>query len=252
MSENKNKLCLHAGAALVERDVVNAVVTPEATVSEHKKWWQPVAHGAVIDAVETSILGSGLSIADRAFALTKDGSRLFGLITLGSDQPDYAVTIGLRNSHDKSFPVGLALGSRVFVCDNLAFSSDVNIASKHTRYIYERLPRLVADGVSQLVSHRQNQHRRIEAYKGLEIRGQAHLHDLVLRTYRAQAIPAQAIAKVVEEFEAPRHPEFIAPNGWSLFNAVTETLKEYGDLQKRTQRLHGVLDAEVGGKLLAV
>jgi hypothetical protein len=252
MSEIKNKLCLHAGAALVDRDAVNAVATPEPTISVKNRLWQPVAHGAVIDAVENSILGSGLSIADRAFALTKGGSRLFGLITLGSDQPDYAVTIGLRNSHDKTFPVGLALGSRVFVCDNLAFSSDVNIASKHTRYIYDRLPRLVADGVAQLVSHRANQHRRIEAYKDLEIRGQAHLHDLVLRAYRAQAIPAQAIPRVIEEFEEPRHPEFVAATGWSLFNAVTETLKDYGDLQRRTQRLHGVIDAEVGTKLLAV
>lgn len=247
-----NKLCLHAGAALVDRDAVNAVATPEPTVSEKNRLWQPVAHGAVIDAVEHSIVGSGLSIADRAFALTKDGARLFGLITLASDKPDYAVTIGLRNSHDKSFPVGLALGSRVFVCDNLAFSSDVNIASRHTRFIYDRLPRLVADGVAQLVAHRANQERRIECYKDLEIRGQAHLHDLVLRAYRAQAIPAQAIPKVIEEFESPRHPEFVAPTGWSLFNAATETLKEYGDLQKRTQRLHGIIDAEVFPQLLAV
>lgn len=252
MSENKNKLCLHAGAALVDREAVNAVVTPEATISEKNRLWQPVAHGAVIDAVETSILTGGLTIADRSFALTKDGARLFGLITLGSDRPDYAVTIGLRNSHDKKFPVGLALGSRVFVCDNLAFSSDVNIASKHTRRIYDRLPRLVADGVARLVSHRANQERRIEAYKELEIRGQAHLHDLVLRAYRAQAIPAQAIPKVIDEFESPRHPEFAPPTGWSLFNAFTETLKEYGELQRRTQRLHGVIDSEVGSKLLAV
>lgn len=252
MSENKNKLCLHAGAALVSREEVNAVATPTATLSVKNRLWQPVAHSAVIDAVENSIVGGGLSISDRSFALTKDGARLFGLITLGSDKPDYAVTIGLRNSHDKTFPVGLALGSRVFCCDNLAFSSDVNIASKHTRFIYDRLPRLVADGVAKLVSHRANQDRRIEEYKGLEIRGQSHLHDLVLRAYRAQAIPAQAITKVIEEFEEPRHPEFSDPTGWSLFNAVTEVLKEYGELQRRTQRLHGVIDAEVGAKLLAV
>ena len=249
MSENKNKLCLHAGAALVERDVVNAVATPQATKS-----WQPVAHGDVIDAVENSIAGTGLAITDRAFALTKDGARLFGLLTLdqGGGGGDYAVTIGVRNSHDQSFPVGLALGSRVFVCDNLAFSAEHVVKSKHTRFIYDRLSRLVADGVAGLVAHREAQDRRISCYKELEVRGQSHLHDVVLRAYRAQAIPAQAITRVIEEFETPRHPEFNDWTGWSLFNAFTETLKNFGDLQKRTQRLHGVLDAEVGGKLLAV
>lgn len=249
MAENKNKLCLHAGATLVDREVVNAVHTPEATPT-----WTPVSHAAIIDAVEGSLESSGLSIVDRAFALTKEGSRLFGLLTLGQDGGggDYAVTIGVRNSHDKSFPVGLALGSRVFVCDNLAFSSEVVIKSRHTRFIYDRLPRLVSEGVAGLVQHRQVQERRIEAYKQSEVASQAHLHDLVLRAYKAQAIPATAITKVIDEFEEPRHPEFRDWTLWSLFNGFTEVLKDFGDLQPRTQRLHGVFDAEVGPKLLAV
>ena len=250
MSNNNSKLCLHAGAELVDREAVNAVVTPQATET-----WTPVAHGLLVDSVENSLSGSGLAVVDRSFALTANGDRLFGLLTLGSEDGgggDYAFTIGIRNSHDKKFPVGLAAGSRVFVCDNLAFSSEVVIKSKHTRFIHDRLPRLVADGVAGLVQHRHVQARRIECYKELEVRGQSHLHDVVLRAYRAQAIPAQAITKVIDEFETPRHPEFQDWTGWSLFNAFTETLKEYGDLQKRTQRLHGVFDAEVGAKLLAV
>jgi hypothetical protein len=40
--------------------------------------------------------------------------------------------VGLRNSHDKSFPVGIAFGSRVFVCDNAAFIADHVIKRRHT------------------------------------------------------------------------------------------------------------------------
>jgi hypothetical protein len=57
---------------------------------------------------------------------------------------------------------------------------------------------------------------------------------------------------VLEEYEAPSHPEFETPTLWSYFNSVTEVLKKYGDLAYRTQRLHGVVDAEVGAKLLAL
>lgn len=252
MSENKSKLCLHAGAALVDREQVDAVVTPQPVKGAHK-WWVPVPHANVIDAVENSLSYSGLSVADRAFALTKDGARLFGLLTLQHDDGgDYAVTIGLRNSHDKSFPLGFALGSRVFCCDNLAFSSEVVVKSKHTRFINDRLPRLVSEGVAGLVAHRGAQDRRIQCYKEAEVDSQARLHDIVLRAYKAKAIPSRAITEVVDEFEEPRHAEFQDKTLWSLFNAFTEVLKNYGDLQPRTQRLHGLFDAEVGTKLLAV
>jgi hypothetical protein len=74
----------------------------------------------------------------------------------------------------------------------------------------------------------------------------------VLRSYRAGAIPARAISEVLDEYDSPRHPEFAEPTLWSYFNSVTEVLKQYGDLARRTQRLHGVVDAECGAKLLAV
>jgi hypothetical protein len=245
-----NKLCLHAGAETVCREQVDAVITPQSTST-----WTPVRHGDLVDAVVDSLSGTGLSVVEDHYALTRNGDRLFGLLTLGSGgnlTGDHAVTIGIRNSHDKSFQVGLAIGSRVFVCDNLAFSSEVVIKTKHTRFVNNRLPRLVADGVAKLVEHRHAQEKRIACYKESTVESQAHLHDLVLRAYRAKAIPARAIADVVAEFEEPRHPEFRDWTLWSLFNGFTEVLKSYGELQPRTQRLHGVFDAEVGPKLLAI
>jgi hypothetical protein len=187
--------------------------------------------------------------------LTKEGNRLFGLLTLsdpGASGGDHALTVGLRNSHDKSVPVGLSLGSRVFVCDNLSFSGEAVIKSKHTRFIKDRLPALVNGVIGRLISHRGDLERRINAYKETAVENPRHLHDIVLRAFKANAIPARAITEVVKEFEAPRHPEFRDWNLWSCFNSFTEVLKGYGDLVPRTQRLHGVFDAECGAKLLAV
>lgn len=239
-------MILHCGAATVDRDAVLAVQTPDAT-----RTWQPVPHDHLLRVVENHVERAGLTITDSSFALTKDGKRMFGCMTLGGGT-DYATVIGLRNSHDRSFPASMCLGSRVFVCDNLAFSSEVQIETKHTRWILNRLPRLVGDGVSQLIERRGNQDKRIEAYREAPVTGQAHLHDLTLRAYRANAIPARAIAEVLNEFDTPRHDEFKARTVWSFFNACTEVLKEYGDLTHRTKRLHTVVDAECGSTLLAV
>lgn len=239
-------MILHCGAEPVERDAIAGIETPEATAT-----WTPVPHERLVRMAEQHLVQCGATITDSTFAITKGGARMFGVITLGGGT-DYQTVVGIRNSHDQSFPVGLCLGSRVFVCDNLAFSAEVQIKTKHTRLVLDRLPRLVGEGISRLIEKRGNQDRRIEAYKQATVERDADLHDLVIRSYRAGAIPARAITEVIEEFETPRHEEFRPRTVWSYFNACTEILETYGDLTKRTQRLHTVVDAEVASNLLAV
>ena len=72
----------------------------------------------------------------------------FGLLEVANCQQteDYAYVLGLRNSHDKRFPAGLAVGASVFVCDNLSFSGEIKIGRKHTRHPE---PRPAADGVER-------------------------------------------------------------------------------------------------------
>lgn len=240
-------LILHCGAKAATREQVDSIVTPDSTDT-----WCPIGHGEMADAVTASLAGTGLEPRSEDYGLTHDGKRLFGLYTLAGDHPDYALTVGFRNSHDKSFAASVCCGSRVFVCDNLAFAGEVTITSKHTRHLRKRLHRVVSEAFEKLTEKRALIERRIALYKETEVSARAHLHDLVLRAFRAEAIPAQAIPKVIKEFEGPRHPEFRDWTLWSLQNAFTETLKSYGDIERRTVRLNGVLDAEIGDKLLAV
>jgi hypothetical protein len=55
------------------------------------------------------------------------------------------------NNHDKSFPIGIAFGSRVFVCDNLAFVGDRVIRRKHTSKAKRELPGLVTQIIEPLL-----------------------------------------------------------------------------------------------------
>ena len=48
------------------------------------------------------------------------------------------LAVGVRSSLDKSISLQWACGSRVFVCDNLAFRSERVIARKHTTHGVER------------------------------------------------------------------------------------------------------------------
>jgi|ERR1700730_928208 len=77
--------------------------------------------------------------------ITKDGLRYFGLLSLRSPYTGYTDTVGLRNSHDKSFPIGIAFGAKVFVCDNLSFIADHVIRRKHTANAKRDLAGLVGE-----------------------------------------------------------------------------------------------------------
>ena len=83
-------------------------------------------------------------------------------------------------------------------------------------------------------------------HNGLKIINQAH--DLVIQALDAQVIPATKIPHVLNEWRDPRHPEFRqGKTAWRWFNAVTEVLKGSLDrLPRRTQALHGLLDAHCG------
>ena len=239
-------LVLHCGASKIERGALATVPTPAPTES-----WFPIPHTALIEKVEQTLTATRMRVISEAHGLSADGLRYFGLMEVANCQEtqDYAYVLGLRNSHDKRFPAGLAVGASVFVCDNLSFSGEIKIARKHTRHIVRDLPQLVSGAVGQLAERWHEQARRIDAYRSHEI-GDKQAHDLIVRALDAQAVTVTQIPRILTEWRTPRHPEFAVDGktAWRLFNAVTEAAKGCGlwSLPARTQALHALLDSEVG------
>jgi hypothetical protein len=167
----------------------------------------------------------------------------------GRAHDDYGLVIGLRNSHDKSFPAAIALGSSVFVCDNLAFSAEVTIARRHTRFIERDLPRIVHTAVGRLADLWGQQDERIKFYKETVLTD-AVAHDLVIRAVDANVLPVTQVPAVLGEWRTPSHKEFTADGKtlWRFHNAMTEVWKgrNLAALPRRSQALHGLLDSVCG------
>jgi hypothetical protein len=199
--------------------------------------------------VQQSLERSGLHVVTEAHGLTRDGNRYFGLLQVanGSNADDFGLVVGIRNSHDKTFPAGLVLGASIFVCDNLSFSGEVRLARKHTAHIERDLPQLVERAVGLLSDLRNTQERRFAAYRQKEITdGQAH--DLIIQSLDARVLPVTRLPEVLTEWREPRHAEFReGRTAWRLFNGFTEILKgNLGELPRRTQALHGLTDSACG------
>lgn len=247
------RLMLHRGAQTATRDEVARVATPTRT-----RTWVPISHSTLLDGVQSALERAGLTVAGEDHALGRDGDRLFSLLRLAAgatDTADFSVMVGVRNSHDQSFPAGLVIGASVFVCDNLSFSGEVRLARKHTVHIERDLSQLIGAAVGRLGDLRRSQELRFSTYKQHELTDAA-AHDLLVQVLDARVLPVTKLPLALQEWRTPRHPEFRegGKTAWRLFNSITEAAKG-GDIQvlpRRTQALHGLLDAACGLTTLAV
>lgn len=210
-------LMLHTGAAEVAFDDLRALTTPPRTATH-----VPVAHHEIVALMRYSLGFYGHEIVEEHHAVTADGARYFGLLSLHSTYGDYTDTVGLRNSHDRRFPIGIAFGSRVFVCDNLAFHAEQVIKRKHTANAKRALPGLVAEVVEPLRERREWQLRTFERYRQTRLRDEMADHA-ILALYRAGVINIQRVPDVMAQWERPEH-DWGDKTAWRLFNAATFSL----------------------------
>lgn len=234
-------LILHCGGKVVDFDAVQSSVTPAPDGTHY-----PIPHARILDLATEGLEQQGLHVVGGEHALSNDGARYFGLLQLanGTNHGDFELIAAIRNTHDKSFAASMALGSRVFVCDNLAFSGEVTFARKHTRFALMDLPRLVNDALGRLGTLKRAQEVRIEGYKNAEM-SDDQAYATIVRASLARVIPNARIKEVVEQWHEPLHEEFAPRTGWSLFNGFTEILKAYPveQVPARTQVLHGLMDS---------
>jgi len=153
------------GANKVDRVQVFDADIPPSTRSHC-----PIHHSTILEEVEHNLERIGMGIVQEAHALSHEGLRYFGMLEIAQeDGGDFSTIVGLRNSNDKAFAAGLVVGSGVMVCDNLCFSGEIKVARKHTRFIMDSIPDLMAEAIDRVVPVRELQQNRIEKYKTTEL-----------------------------------------------------------------------------------
>ena len=239
---------------IVSEPEVFLTTTPEATETHY-----PIPHGTLIETVRDVVRGAQWSITDTDYALFHENNEMFAVwrIQNGQSHPDYDLTIGLRNSHNKMFAAGMAVGSYVMVCSNLDFSGEVAIGRKHTRYILRDLRGLVETAFSKVQAMRILQDRRIEVYKE-NAPSDTEVHDFLIRSVDQKVMANSYVPKVLKEYRTPSHEEFFRDGrvrtGWTLLNAYTEVFKKVNalTLPDRTIKLHRMLDILCNGSEMSL
>lgn len=215
-----SQLLGHCGTSRMNREELRAIPTPPASST-----YQPVAHHEIVEALIESLSFRHISVVQDEYAVSCDGMKMFGVLNLETTFEGCRFSIGIRNANDKSMRLGLTVGYRVLVCDNMAFSGDFTpVLAKHTKRL--SLVDVLSVGVDRIQRNFEPIKKQVQAWKASRITDE--LAKLII--YRAF---------VEEELDAPKHlarcvhdqyfnppfEEFAPRTMWSLSNAFTSAFK---------------------------
>lgn len=238
-----SNLILHCGSEEVTREMVEAVPVPEHTDS-----WKPVPYKHAIDYLHQQAKALlGLEVRSERYGLNKKGDQMFGLLVLNTESTETGLSIGLRQSYNKSLALGVAVGSNVFVCDNLCFSgSAFKVVRKNTTNVWIDFQNLLTTQVTSAMDH----YRLVEAentkMKEIECVERRGYELLGIALGEGVLTPTQATV-ALGDWKEPRHEEFAARTLWSLYNCFTEGLKKGapGHMLDRHVQAHAFFQQEV-------
>ena len=147
-----NNMMLHCGGMPATFEDICQIEPPEATAT-----YRPVLHGDLVRLVEDEMHARfRLKNPVKQFGLNREGKQMFGSLTYnlnestevdlsafaGSSSYDmfdsYGFSIVMRNAYDKSMSVGLAGGTKTFICDNMAITGNsFRVMRRHTKNVWE-------------------------------------------------------------------------------------------------------------------
>ena len=105
-------LLIHtAGGRYITLEELKDIPLPQKTET-----YQPVSHYdlAVNLANVARDLLTDYNYYKSRFGIARHGNQMFGIHTFSSNNDSLGLTIGFRNSYDKSMSVGIAIGATVF------------------------------------------------------------------------------------------------------------------------------------------
>lgn len=207
------------GSKIVTADEVFAVPAPAPTVT-----WFPVPHGRVLETARNTLANAGFNITREQLALGGDGAKFFATFDLASGLANgVTVSAGIRSSIDQTLTFGFCAGSRVFVCDNLSFTSELVVSRKHTKFGSERYQEAMSLAVQKLGQFQITEHERIQDRVKTVI-GSERADSIILQAYKAGIVSHIQLPKIIEQWETPKFQEFQPRTLWSLWNAFTWAL----------------------------
>ena len=136
-------------ATLISSNKVDLDTLKEIEIPRQTKSYIPVSHVDFINNtkdIANRVLDKH-ELHSEQYGIARDGKQMFGTLTyresFHDDPQSIGLSIGIRNSYDKSMSLGLCSGASVFVCENLMMTGEVVIMRMHKGNIIDELKGLI-------------------------------------------------------------------------------------------------------------
>jgi hypothetical protein len=217
----ESTLIAHCGTQKLSYDELTLVPTPIGT-DTHK----PIPHHEVVNALVETLGFRHIGVHKMEFACSPDGMRMFGVLELETMQYGVRFALGLRNSHNKTFALGITVGYRVLVCDNLAFHGDYTpVLRKHSKHF--RLIEALEVGVGLTQRNFTPMVQAIESWRATQITDvSAKLLLYEAFVEGGTDLPRHLLRPIHDAYFNPTHEDFQPRTLWSLQNAMTGVIKQ--------------------------
>lgn len=212
----------HARSTLVSREVLVTIPPPPATDT-----WKPIAHGDLIQAIDRQLMVRGITIRGEKFAVQREGARLFAVLDLSIEgSGEYCAAMGIRTGNDRSMALEIAVGVKVFVCDNLAFSGDlIALRRKHTASF--DLNADISRAIDRYQKHLLTLCGEIDGLRASSL-GDEEAKAMIFDAFREELLPLRYLPIVASAYFTPTAAmtDTEPRTRWALHNAFTRAIRE--------------------------
>ena len=212
------------GSRYVNIDELKNITPPEATPT-----YTPLSHFDLSRSLKTisQDMLTGYELVSERFELAQSDSQLFGVLSFKADNSEMELAVGFRNSTNKSLSVGMCIGSQVIVCSNLMFSAiggGITVLKKHSKNLLQGLEETTITTLYKAKFTFQQLIQDADLMRAITMTDDQAFQQLG-RLYGHGILSPRQMPIALDSWLKPPHPEFQPRTLYSLYQAVTESLK---------------------------
>lgn len=193
--------------------------------------YSPVAHSHLLSELPRRLVHNNYVIMNRRLYTNEKGTKLVGFYDVQdaesniSDELGLRMSIGFKNSYDKSMVAALAVGAIVIVCSNGVICGDlITFKRKHTGTILQELHEKIEQAITSMNTSFARILTDIEIMKNCRVTLRQKSEILGVMYVEKDLLTPTQFSMVKRELKMSEH--FKGDTLWDLYNNVTSVLKK--------------------------
>jgi len=202
-----------------------------APVPAMTETYSPIPHSMFLSELRRYLVQHEYEIKNQRLFVNGGGTRLVGFYDVedvnqqNSNDFGFRMSLGFKNSYDKSMTVALVVGATVIICSNGMISGDlITFKRKHTGAVMELLREKIQEAVGSMNTSFMRLVSDAEIMKNYELNLRQKSEILGIMYFEKEIVTPTQLSVIKKELQTSEN--FRENSLWDLYNNVTVALKK--------------------------